>query len=65
MADWRENYGATSAPLAVLDLVISGTSGGAGWYPGIGASMMPVLLACLERIGFDWAVEDLTQAGFH
>jgi alcohol dehydrogenase (cytochrome c) len=28
MADWRENYGATSAPLAVEGLVISGTSGG-------------------------------------
>jgi alcohol dehydrogenase (cytochrome c) len=28
MADWRENYGATSAPLAVSDLVITGTSGG-------------------------------------
>ena len=28
MADWRENYGATSAPLAVGDLVVSGTSGG-------------------------------------
>jgi alcohol dehydrogenase (cytochrome c) len=28
MADWRENYGATSAPLAVQGLVISGTSGG-------------------------------------
>jgi alcohol dehydrogenase (cytochrome c) len=28
MADWRQNYGATSAPLAVGDLVISGTSGG-------------------------------------
>ena len=28
MADSRENYGATSAPLAVKDLVISGTSGG-------------------------------------
>jgi alcohol dehydrogenase (cytochrome c) len=28
MADWRENYGATSAPLAVSDLVVSGTSGG-------------------------------------
>lgn len=28
MADWRENYGATSAPLAVGNLVISGTSGG-------------------------------------
>jgi alcohol dehydrogenase (cytochrome c) len=28
MADWRENYGATSAPLAVGRLVISGTSGG-------------------------------------
>jgi alcohol dehydrogenase (cytochrome c) len=28
MADWRQNYGATSAPLAVGNLVISGTSGG-------------------------------------
>ena len=28
MADWRQNYGATSAPLAVGSLVISGTSGG-------------------------------------
>ena len=28
MADWRQNYSATSAPLAVGDLVISGTSGG-------------------------------------
>jgi alcohol dehydrogenase (cytochrome c) len=28
MADWRQNYGATSAPLAVGRLVISGSSGG-------------------------------------
>ena len=28
MADWRQNYGATSAPLAAGDVVISGTSGG-------------------------------------
>ena len=28
MADWRQNYGATSAPLIVGDLVISGISGG-------------------------------------
>lgn len=28
MADYRQHYGATSAPLAVKDLVISGTSGG-------------------------------------
>jgi alcohol dehydrogenase (cytochrome c) len=28
MADYRKNYGATSAPLVVKDLVISGTSGG-------------------------------------
>jgi alcohol dehydrogenase (cytochrome c) len=28
MADWRENYGATSAPLAFGSLVVSGTSGG-------------------------------------
>jgi PQQ-dependent dehydrogenase (methanol/ethanol family) len=28
MADWREHYGATSAPLVVKDLVITGHSGG-------------------------------------
>jgi alcohol dehydrogenase (cytochrome c) len=28
MADWRQNYGATSAPLVVGNLVLSGTSGG-------------------------------------
>jgi alcohol dehydrogenase (cytochrome c) len=28
MADWRQNYGATSAPLVVRDLVVSGISGG-------------------------------------
>ncbi len=28
MADWRQNYGATSAPLVVGELVVSGTSGG-------------------------------------
>jgi alcohol dehydrogenase (cytochrome c) len=28
MADYRQNYGATSAPLAVGDVVVSGTSGG-------------------------------------
>ncbi len=28
MADWRQNYGATSAPLAIGSLVVSGTSGG-------------------------------------
>jgi alcohol dehydrogenase (cytochrome c) len=28
MADWRQNYNATSAPLIVGDLVISGTAGG-------------------------------------
>jgi alcohol dehydrogenase (cytochrome c) len=28
MADWRENYGATGAPLVVGDLVVAGISGG-------------------------------------
>ena len=28
MADWKQNYNATSAPLIVGDLVISGTAGG-------------------------------------
>ena len=28
MADWRQNYNATSAPLAVGNLVVNGSSGG-------------------------------------
>ena len=28
MADWRQNYNATGAPLPVGNLVVSGTSGG-------------------------------------
>ena len=28
MADWRQNYNATGAPLAVGNLVVTGTSGG-------------------------------------
>src|SRR5258706_13596803 len=34
MADYRQHYGATSAPLVVNDLVISGTSGGDEGAPG-------------------------------
>lgn len=34
MADYREHYGATSAPLAVKDLVVSGASGGDEGAPG-------------------------------
>ena len=37
MADWRQNYNATSAPLIVGDLVVAGTAGGeqgcAGFSP--------------------------------
>jgi alcohol dehydrogenase (cytochrome c) len=44
MADWRQNYNATSAPLVVNDLVVSGTAGGeqgvrgfiAAWNPDTG-----------------------------
>ena len=28
MADWRQNYNSTAAPLIVGDLVVSGTAGG-------------------------------------
>ena len=28
MADWRQNYNATSAPLIVGDFVVAGTAGG-------------------------------------
>lgn len=38
IADWHENYGATSAPLAVGDLVVSGTSGGDEGIRGVFAA---------------------------
>ena len=41
MADWRQNYGATSAPLVVGDLVISGISGGDEGVRGFLAAFDP------------------------
>jgi alcohol dehydrogenase (cytochrome c) len=41
MADWRQNYGATSAPLVVGDLVVSGTSGGDEGVRGFLAAFDP------------------------
>ena len=42
MADWRENYGATSAPLAAAGLVFSGVSGGDEGVRGFLAAFDPV-----------------------
>ena len=41
MADWRQNYGATSAPLFADGLVISGTSGGDEGVRGFVAAFDP------------------------
>jgi PQQ-dependent dehydrogenase (methanol/ethanol family) len=42
IADWHQNYGATSAPLVVKDMVISGTSGGDEGISGIVAAYSAV-----------------------
>jgi len=41
MADWRQNYNATSAPLVVGDLVVSGTAGGDEGARGFVAAFDP------------------------
>ena len=41
MADWRQNYNATSAPLIVGDLVVSGTAGGEQGVRGFLAAYDP------------------------
>ena len=38
MADWRQNYGATGAPLAVGNLVVTGVTGGEGGSNGFVAA---------------------------
>ncbi len=53
MADSGENYGATSAPLVVNDMVISGTSGGdegiRGFVSAYSADDRRARLALLDR----------------
>jgi alcohol dehydrogenase (cytochrome c) len=53
MAAWRENYGATSAPLVVGDLVVSGTSGG---DEGIRGFVAAYDQATGERVWRFWTV---------
>jgi putative heme-binding domain-containing protein len=61
MADYRQHYGATSAPLVVKNLVISGTSGGDEGAPGLiaaykastGERVLRFWTAC--RVSFFWA----------
>ena len=43
MADWRQNHGATSAPLAVGSVVISGTGGGDNGARGFVAAFIRLL----------------------
>src|SRR5579884_464641 len=53
MADSRQNYGATSAPLAVKDLVISGVSGG---DEGVRGFVAAYKAATGERVWRFWTI---------
>jgi alcohol dehydrogenase (cytochrome c) len=53
MADSRQNYGATSAPLVVKDLVISGTSGG---DEGVRGFLAAYKASTGERVWRFWTV---------
>jgi alcohol dehydrogenase (cytochrome c) len=53
MADYRLNYGATSAPLVVGDLVISGTSGG---DEGVRGFLAAYKVSTGERVWRFWTV---------
>ena len=53
MADWRQNYGATSAPLVTGDLVVSGISGGDEGVRGFLAAFEP---ATGEEVWRFWTV---------
>ena len=53
MADYRQNYGATAAPLVVGDLVISGTSGG---DEGIRGFLAAYRVSNGERIWRFWTI---------
>ncbi len=58
MADYRQNYGATSAPLVVGDLVISGTSGG---DEGIRGFVAAYRVDSGERVWRFWTVPLRTE----
>lgn len=53
MADYRQHYGATSAPLVVKDLVISGTSGG---DEGVRGFVAAYRAATGERVWRFWTI---------
>ena len=53
MADYRQNYGATAAPLVVGDLVISGTSGG---DEGVRGFLAAYKISTGERVWRFWTV---------
>ncbi len=53
IADFRQNYGATSAPLVVKDLVISGTSGG---DEGVRGFLAAYKASTGERVWRFWTV---------
>lgn len=53
MADYHKNYGATSAPLVVKDLVISGTSGG---DEGVRGFIAAYKISTGERVWRFWTV---------
>jgi alcohol dehydrogenase (cytochrome c) len=53
MADYRQNYGATSAPLVIKDLVISGTSGG---DEGIRGFLAAYKASTGERVWRFWTI---------
>lgn len=56
MADYRQNYGATSAPLVVGDLVISGTSGG---DEGVRGFLAAYRVSTGERVWRFWTTPGL------
>ena len=58
MADSQQNYGATSAPLIVNDLVVSGVSGGDEGIRGFLAAYRPTTG---ERVWRLWTIPDRTE----
>jgi alcohol dehydrogenase (cytochrome c) len=60
MADWRQNYGATGAPLAVNDLVIAGVSGG---DEGIRGFLDAYRASTGERVWRFWTVPARGEPG--
>jgi alcohol dehydrogenase (cytochrome c) len=60
MADYRQNYGATSAPLVVNDLVISGVSGG---DEGVRGFLAAYKASTGERVWQFWTVPAAGEPG--